>query len=112
MTLPDPFRARVRAALVSADLDEICENWSLPTRHEGTGQGFEHLVDVVAHNLRPLQAMDLLQAWVAASPSGEFRWVELHQGRVTLVVQDASGVRGVHRSIYGSLEEAVKALAG
>ncbi len=45
------LKAAVRESLCSADLDEICENWSLPSNFAGTGRGFEHLVDVVTATL-------------------------------------------------------------
>ena len=46
------LKAAVRDSLKDADLDEICENWSLPTKFEGSGLGFENLVHVVTMNLQ------------------------------------------------------------
>lgn len=106
MPIPDSFRARIRAALVSADLNEICENWSLPSKFAGTGQGFEHLVDCISADLQPLQGVGALLAWVAEAEDYEDRVVELGSPHVTLVT--TWGPKSC-RVRYESLAEAVKA---
>lgn len=60
MSLPidAPLRDRIQAALVKCDLNKICENWGLPPSSEGSGAGFEHLLDCVAKEMDPTGELD------------------------------------------------------